>query len=467
MSPKVLYRRVRLWARGSVNRKIFLAALTVGGGTAVVKGAAMVKELAVAYYFGTADVLDAFLIAFMVPSFAVNVTAGAVEASFMPTYVEVLEREGKVEARQLLGSVIVGVAVVLACACVLLGIAGPFLIPLAGSSFGPEKLALTESFYYLLLPIVLLKGIAIVWARVLNAGDRYALAAVAPAMLPAALILFLVTIGGSWGGYVLVVGTLVGYLGEVLLLAGGIVRRELWVWPEWNGWTDALGQTWDQFLPMIIGNLLVSSAPLIDKSMAAMLGSGKVAALNYGIKVPTALLGLGSTALSTAVLPYFSRMTAVEDWKGVQHTLHTYIGLALGITIPVTAGLVYFSDPLVGLLFERGAFTQNDTQLVGFVQALYLLQVPAYVLSILTVRLISSLKSNRILMVGSVLNLTVNVGLNYLFIQWLGLAGIALSTAVVYIVSFSFLYGMVRRVLRQKDSRAHTDGTVLEESTRS
>ncbi|WP_251965832.1 murein biosynthesis integral membrane protein MurJ [Salinibacter ruber] len=457
MSPKVLYRRVCSWARGSANRQIFLAALTVGGGTAVVKGMAMAKELVVAYHFGTADALDAFLIAFMVPSFAVNVTAGAVEASFMPTYIEVLEREGKAEARRLLGSVIVGVAAVLAAACVLLGVVGPFLIPLVGSSFGPEKLALTEAFYYLLIPIVLLKGVAIVWARVLNAGDRYALAAVAPALLPAALIVFLVTAGDSWGGYVLVVGTLVGYVGEVGLLAAGLVRGDLWVWPAWGGWTDALGQTWDQFLPMIVGNLLVSSAPLIDKSMAAILGSGKVAALNYGVKVPTALLGLGSQALSTAVLPYFSRMTAAGDWAGVRHTLHTYVWVSLGVTIPVTAGLVYVSDPLVALLFERGAFTQDDTQLVGLVQALYLLQVPAYVLSILAVRLISSLKSNRILMVGSALNLAVNVGLNYLFIQWLGLAGIALSTAVVYVVSFLFLYGMVRRVLLQKQARLRED----------
>jgi len=456
MALEAVRERLKSWGELSTNRRILLAALTVGGGTIVVKGAAMFKELVVAYYFGTADVLDAFLIAFMIPSFAVNVAAGAVETAFLPTYIEVLERKGKEEARQLLGSVIIGVGGILVGACVVLGMAGPFLIGLVGSGFSPEKLAMTEAFYYLLLPIVLLKGVAIVWARVLNAQDRYALAAVAPALLPAALIVFLVTSGGSWGGYALVIGTLVGYVAEAGLLIGGLVRRDLWVWPEWGGWSESLGQTWEQFLPMIVGNLLVSSAPLIDKSMAAMLGSGKVAALNYGVKVPTALLGLGSTALSTAVHPYFSRMTAAEDWQGVRDTLHTYIGLTLGVAIPVTAGLVFFSDPLVALLFERGAFTQDDTELVGFVQALYLLQVPAYVISILTVRLISSLKANRILMIGSAINLIVNVGLNYLFIQWIGLAGIALSTAVVYVVSFSFLYMMVNRVLRAKYSQSPT-----------
>ncbi len=450
MSPTLLYRFIRFWAHGSANRRILLAALTVGSGTAIVKGVAMVKEITIAYYFGTADVLDAFLIAFMVPSFAVNVVAGAVETAFMPTYIEVLKKEGRHEARQLLGSVILGVAVILAIVCGVMAVAGPYLMPLVGSGFTAEKLALTKTFYYLLLPIIVIKGIAIVWARVLNAGDRFALAAIAPVMLPFALIVFLLLLGDSWGGYVLVIGTLVGYGAEVGTLICGLLWRDLWTWPKWGGRTEALDQAWEQFLPMAVGSLLVCSAPLIDKSMAAMLGSGKVAALNYGIKVPAAIIGLGSMSLSTAVLPYFSRLTASGEWKEVLFTFHKYIKYTLSITLPVTIMLVILSDPLVSVIYGRGAFSDSDVQLVGFVQSLYFLQVPAKVLNTLAFRLISALKENVILMWGAGINLTVNIIMNYVLIQALGVGGIALSTAIVYIVSFIFLYVMVKQVTLSK-----------------
>jgi putative peptidoglycan lipid II flippase len=121
-------------------------------------------------------------------------------------------------------------------------------------------------------------------------------------------------------------------------------------------------------------------------------------------------------------------------------------------TVPLTVGLVYFSEPLVRLFFERGAFTSGDTYLVSQVQVLFLLQVPFYFLSILIVRLISSLQANHILLWGAVISLPLSVILNYLFMQWLGVAGIALSTSMVYFVSFCYLLYMLLGLLKENYS---------------
>ena len=57
--------------------------------TILVKLVAAVKEIVVAGYFGTAEVIDAFLIAFLLPTFAVNVLAGSFSSAMMPTYIRV------------------------------------------------------------------------------------------------------------------------------------------------------------------------------------------------------------------------------------------------------------------------------------------------------------------------------------------------------------------------------------------
>src|SRR5690606_231813 len=120
----------------------------------------------------------------------------------------------------------------------------------------------------------------------------------------------------------------------------------------------------------------MGSTHLISQGMAAMLDPGSVSALGYGNKVTAVLLGVGATAVSTAFLPHFSRMVALDDWNGIRDTLFTYTGLLLAVTIPLSALLIYISEPVIALLFQRGAFTESDAKIVGEVQAMYLLQVP-------------------------------------------------------------------------------------------
>ncbi len=95
------------WQERSVNRRIFAAMVTVGSFSALVKLAAAAKEMVIAYQFGAGDALDAFLIAFLLPQFAVTLVSGSLNAALIPTYIQVREREGHRGALRLLSSVTV------------------------------------------------------------------------------------------------------------------------------------------------------------------------------------------------------------------------------------------------------------------------------------------------------------------------------------------------------------------------
>ena len=207
-----------------------------------------------------------------------------------------------------------------------------------------------------------------------------------------------------------------------------------------------------QYFPMVAGALIMGSTEIVDKSMAAALSSGSVSALNYGSKIISLFLGLAATAIGTVMLPFFSKMVAEEGWEDVRETLRFYLGLIFSITIPVVVVIFWFSEPLVHIIFQRGLFTSEDTQAVSSIQALFSFQIPFYIASIVVVRLISSLRANHILMWGAVINLSVNIGLNFLFIHYLGLKGIALSTSCVYFISFIFLFCFSYRLISSKES---------------
>jgi len=435
----------------SANRQIFNAAALIAVLTFVVKLAAMGKEMVGAAFFGTGDAMDAFVMALLLPSYVINVVAGSFNAALIPIQIETRERLGPPAARRLFRSVSILGCVSLLLIMLLLAAASPFLLPVLCSGFGPEKLALASRLFYLLLPIIALCGMITQWEALLNASERFAMAAFAPAALSLVTLGMLWWKGGRWGIYAMVAGTLVGLVFQLVLLGFAAKRLGLAgaLLPWWHGMEPNVRRVIGQYLPMIAGSVLFCSSILVDQTMAGMLAAGSVATLNYGNKLVALAVGIGTTALGTAVLPHFSRMTANRDWPGVRHTLKTYTWIILLVTVPATAVAIWGSTPLATLLYERGNFTREDTLAVSWVQQMFFLQIPFYSLSLLYVRMISSLKGNRIVMAGAFAGFCLNVGLNLCLMKPMGVAGIALSTSFVYLFMTLAMGGMLWRKLAQ------------------
>ena len=422
--------------------------VVVGAGTLVGKVLAMVRDMAAASYFGTSDAVDAFFIALAVPTFAINVVAGSLPVALMPVYIRVRDTRGLHDASRLLSNVLVVATGLIVAASVVLVLAAPLVLPLVGATFSGEKLALTRQLFFLLLPAILMSGISGMLAAILNAHERFWLAAVTPAFTAVLGISFLLTSASRWGIHALAIGLGAGYVAELLVLAWSLQRRGLFARGDSAPWLrPEVREVLKQYTPLAIGAAVMSSSPLIDQAMAAALGPRNVASLAYGSKVVAAGLGIGVTAVATAIFPHFSSMVAAKDWPGVRHTLRTYSRLVVAGAVPVVVIIVFFSDSIIRVLFERGQFTPSDTRVVGHVQALFALQIPFYIVGMIGVRLLSAASANRTLMWLSIGNFVTNIVGNYVFMRLWGVAGIALSTSVVYVIAATIAYcAVIRRI---------------------
>lgn len=438
----------------TANRRIFAASVVIGAAIVGVKLVAMLKDLVVAATFGASNAIDVYLMAFVLPSFAINLIAGSFHASLIPTYIETREQQGKTRADAMLGSTMLISVCLLGVVAVLLALVGPRLLPLLASGFDPEKLALTQQLFYFMLPCVVFSGIATLWSAVLNADERFALVELSQVAVPVCSAAAILIGAQRWGIYALTVGFVAGFFFQACIIAGGMRRSGVSVVPRWHGRDAATMRVIGQYLPMLAGGLLLGMHPLIDHAMAATLGPGSVAVLGYGNKVVALVMTLGATAIGTAVLPHFSRMIAAGDIAGVRHTLKTFGGLIVAATVPITLLLVFLSTDIVRVIFERGAFTTTDTVLVASVQAMATLQIPFYVLGILLVRLLSSMKANHILMAGTAISFVINIILDYVLKELMGVAGIALATSIVYACSLAFLAVMLHRRLARMEPGA-------------
>lgn len=445
-----LLRRWHNWSSQTTNRRIFAAASSVSAATLLVSIAHLTRELAVAREFGRTEAVDAFLIAFLLPSFAINVVGGALGGAFIPAYVGLRENQGREAANALLQTLSTMVAGALILVAGLLALCGHRLVPFLGSGFSPETLELTVQLLRLLVPVMVLLGVSRLWAAALNAQGSFLMVALAPIFTPLLSFLSVLLLSDSLGISALAYGVVGGSLIEVVLLGILLRAHGLPVGPRWRRGDVVLHGVGPQVLLLMFASALLNSTTAVDQAMAAMLAPGSVAALGYGEKLPRLLMNLGAMSLGTAAMPFLSEMVARRDFAAVRHTLKHFARLVLLVSVPVISVLALGSGVIVRLIFQRGAFSAADTAVVASVQAFYLLQTPLALTGVLFGRLLVSWRRAGLLLLFSVLALVANVCGNLLFMRWLGVAGIALSTAVVALLSTGTLVLTVSLLLKRQ-----------------
>jgi putative peptidoglycan lipid II flippase len=300
----------------SINRRILRAAASVSAAAMLVKIVATVKEFAVAGVYGRSDAMDAFLAASLIPALLVNLISESMNQALAPTLVRVREREGRERAQQLLSNSMLWMCLLLAAASGAMALAARGIFPLIASHFPPAKLELSIHLFYALLPMVLLTGIAVNCTAVVNTTERFALPALAPVVMPLAVMAGALLLGPRLGIWAMVCATLGGALIYAAAMAWMMEAQGYSFSLRWHGMTQATREVAGQYGPVLLGGVVASGGLLVDQSMAAMLPAGSVSALAYASRFVSVVLTLSAGAVSTAVTPYLSRLIAAGDWAG-------------------------------------------------------------------------------------------------------------------------------------------------------
>ena len=431
----------------SINRAIFRAAVSVGAAGVIVKLVATLKEIAVASVYGRSDAMDAFLAAALIPSLLVNLISESMNQALVPTLVRVREQEGRERAQQLLSSSMLWMCLLLAAASVGMALSARAFFPLIASHFPPAKLQLAVRLFYALLPVVLITGIATNCTAVLNTLDRFALPALAPMVISVSIICGALLLGGRFGIWAMVYATLAGSLLHAAVVAGMMEARGYRFRLRWYGMTEATREVAGQYGPVLLSSVVSSGGLLVDQAMAAMLVAGSVSALVYANRFVSVVLTLLAGAVSTAIVPYFSRMIAYRDWAGCRHTVRIWVRLTAFISVPIAALLIAGARPLVRVALQHGQFGPRDTTVVASVLAMYAIQIPFFVTSRVYYRFIVAMRRTDLILYCGILNLGLDVVLNLVLMRWFGVAGIALATSLWTVSTFFYLWYWSRKLL--------------------
>ena len=410
----------------------------------VVATAVIFREQIIASRFGVGDITDAFALASSVVIFLAAAIGGSLASSLIPASIQIEVDSGKAAAEALCRAVLARLLVSMVAISMLMYVFSEPIISALTHSFPPEKRQLTRSLFMMTLPLLPLAGWAAYATVLLNIRRRLLFSTVASAMIPLTGII-IIQISSTPGA--LALGLVLGYLMQCLFVAF-ILKEELrWLWPAWQAQRSHLRAVWHQYLPVTIGSLFMTGTVVADQVMAGWLTAGSVATLAFASILVNYLNAFAGRALGVPAIIHFSTLTAHKKWAEARRLMGQALliigGIALGLTVIVWG----FSDWLVAQLFERGAFTAIDTAHVAEVQKYYSLQLTFQFAGVLLVRMLSALGKNRVILAVAMFNFLANILLNWIFMQFLGIAGIALATSVVLFISSLFCGAFVWRSL--------------------
>ena len=423
---------------------ILRAASTTAMATLLSRVLGFVRDVLIAAALGAGPLADIFVVAFRLPNLFRRLFAeGAFNAAFVPIFAKRLEGEGVDPARKMAAEIFSVLFFTLLVFTLIAELAMPYFVRALAGGFiaDPEKFRQTVSYARITFPYLICMSLMAIYAAMLNATGRFALAALAPVLLNVVLI------GALFLAYVMEAGS--QRLSLEFLIWGVALAGALQLFVVWLGVRRAglflpltrprLSPDVKRVLVLGIPGILAAGIGQINLLVGTHIASAQESAaawLYYADRLYQLPLGVIGVALSVALLPDIARRLRANDTAGAIRSQNNGLTYGLFLTLPASIGLFVLAAPIMTVLFERGAFSQADTQAAALALQGFAIGLPAFVLvKILQPSFFAQEDTKTPLFYGA-LGVAVNIGLSLLYFPVYGHVAIAVATSVAGWVTF-------------------------------
>ncbi len=359
-------------------------AASEGGGTGAARVAlgilvsritGLIRERAIAHYFGNSAVADAFRAAIRIPNLLNNLLGeGVLSAAFVTVYAK-LRAQGRDEEANEVANAVFGMLALVSALGVLAGVAlTPFLIDVIAPGFSGDKRDLTIRLVRILFPSTGLLALSAWCLGILNSHRRFLLSYLAPVALNATMIAALVTLGYAKQTELAIYLAWAAVAGSVFQLLVQVPRvMELLgrFRPSLNTHLPQMRVVARNFVPVFLSRGVVQISSYIDSMIASLLPTGAVAALGYAQTISLLPISLFSMSVSAAELPALSSATGSTEQVAEVLRVRLTAGLRriAFLVVPSAVAFLLLGDIIAGALYQSGRFHRADSVYVWGVLA--------------------------------------------------------------------------------------------------
>jgi len=435
---------------------------TVASGTMVSRLLGFIREVLMAAFLGTGPIADAFNAAFRFPnSFRRLFAEGAFNSAFVPLFAKKIEAEGMEGARRF-GEEVFGVLFsILLILTIMMELAMPLLVAYIiapGFTTDTDKFAMTTRLASIMFPYLACMSLAAMMGGMLNALHRYFAAAIAPVFLNIILIAVLfygwhsdfdvarIGLSLSWG-------VMVSGLVQLALVTIAVRRAGMKIALRRPRLSANVRRLLALALPAALTGGITQINLLINTNIASG-SNGAISSLAYADRLYQLPLGVIGIAVATVLLPELARALRGNTQEKAAHLQNRAVEFTLFLTLPAAMIFIILPEPIVRLIYQRGQFDNESTQIVAACLALYGVGLPAFVLIKAFIPGFFAREDTRTPMIFAALSVMVNVGLALTLFPHLSVRGIVIAEISAGWVNVGLLFlTLVKRGHWRTDSQ--------------
>lgn len=439
-------------------KNILHSAAIVSAYTVLSRITGLIRDMVISTLLGTSHSADALFIAYRIPNLLRRLTAdGAVTAAFIPVFTEEMDKNGREKAMRIAGSFFYLISLLLAVAAVAGIVFSREILSVYALGFRETagKIELAVLLNRIMFPYMILISASALAMGILNSLHIFAPSAAGPILLNLATIAcaFTLTPFFQEKAVPIAIGVVAGGILQVIIQIPALVRSGFSFWPRGEWRHPAIRKMSALMLPGLFGTGITQINVFIDSSFGSLLGEGAVAALYTSDRLMEFIQGVYTVALATALVPALSRLATQKDDREFGRTLFFGMRLVTFLALPATMGLIFLGRPIVQVLFERGRFDRQSTELTAFPLACFAVGLMAFAALKIITPAFYALRDTRTPVLAALVALVVNLVSNCLLLSPLGVGGPAMSTSIAALVQFLILYLMLRRQLPTGDEK--------------
>ncbi len=357
---------------------------TIGSYTLISRVLGYVRDVTIASGLGASMLSDAFLVAFKLPNFLRRLFAeGAFNSAFVPQYAGMMATEGEARARQFASEAMSFLLLVLLVVSgVLIAIMPWFMHVLApGFAANPEKFELTIALTRITMPYIIFISLVSLLGGILNSSGKFAAVAATPIIMNLCLIIipfFIEDITPS-GAHALAIAVMVSGVLQWLWLVYFCAKKNVLPRLQKPRLSPDVKKLMLLMAPVALGAGVAQINLVVDMILASYFGHG-VSYLYFADRInelPLAVIGI---ALGTALLPMLSKQFREGRREDAFASQNRALELGLFLSLPAAAAIAVIAEPIITVMFERGAFSAHDTLQTYRALVAFSLGLPAFIM---------------------------------------------------------------------------------------
>jgi putative peptidoglycan lipid II flippase len=412
------------------------------------KATGLIREIIVAAQFGTSEQMDAFLVAATIVSLIFVWLRSPIRVALVPFLMEERSTRGERSAWEK-ASVILNTVTVLLIALAAIGwLVSPYLVWLVAPGFTEETKVLSADLTGLMMLTIVFLGVAKLLSAVFHSYQRFGWPGMMSAVDNFVIIPFIIVLTPIVGIYGLAISMVLGTLAQALIQTSILWKNRSYYQPQVDFKDPTLRRMGRMGFPLLIGTGSTKLASVIDRIFASMLRPGSLSALSYGHRLTYVILELFVDSFTTVLFPFFSKMAGSQDYKDFGKKLFKSLKTLFWIGFPVSIGILLVHEPLVRLVFQRGAFSEESVSLTSQAVLFYAIGLWAYSLSHVLSFAFYSLKDTKTPVTLGFVRLGIKILLSFALVGPMAHAGLALAESLSYIVKAALLFVFLPEELR-------------------